>query len=142
LEAVCNETLVVHPTWKGGATPQNLRQKLQDSGQTLAARRFWPFVSPVTGFLALVNVYFAWHRTGTIGDVWLVSGLAIVLKSIATYAYFAPTMIRKFEKAETMEGGALTISVKRWTSLSPIRLCMELVGWVAAVWTWWSVAKG
>jgi hypothetical protein len=39
--------------------------------------------------------------------------VAIVLKSIGTYAYFAPTTIRKFEKAHTIEATELTKSAKR-----------------------------
>jgi hypothetical protein len=35
----------------------------------------------------------------------------------------------------------LTKSVKRWTSLGPVRLCVELLGWTAAVWTLWLIAK-
>jgi hypothetical protein len=39
------ETLVVYPRWKYDATPAGLPQKLHDSGQSLANRRFWPFPS-------------------------------------------------------------------------------------------------
>jgi hypothetical protein len=46
-------------------------------------------------------------------EIWLVASVAIVLKSIDTYAYFAPTMIRKFEKAHTIEATELTKSGKR-----------------------------
>lgn len=135
------ETLVVHPNWKNGATPQNLPQKLKDSGQALAARRFWPFISPTTALLALINVFFAWRQSGFVRELWLAASIAIVLKSVATYAYFAPTMIRKFERAGSLEPAELTRSVKRWTALSPLRLCVEVLGWVAAVWTLWLVAQ-
>lgn len=119
-----------------------VRNSRTDSGQTLAARRFWPFVSPTTALLALANTYFAWRQLGLVRDVWLAASIAIVLKSVGTYAYFAPTMIRKFERAESLEPAELTKSVKRWTALSPVRLCVELFGWTGAVWTLWLIAKG
>jgi hypothetical protein len=136
------ESLVVYPNWKNGATPQNLPQRLKDSGQALAARRFWPFISPTTALLAVINLYFAWQQTGFLRELWLAAAFAIVLKSVGTYAYFAPTMIRKFEKAESLEPAELAKSVKRWTALSPVRLCVELFGWTAAAWTLWLIAKG
>jgi len=136
------ETLVVYPSWKKGATPQSLPQRLKDSGQALAARRFWPFISPTTALLAMINVYFAWQRTGFVRELWLAAAIAIVLKSVGTYTYFAPTMIRKFEKSESLDPAELTKSVDRWTALSPVRLCVELFGWMAAVWTLWLIAKG
>lgn len=90
----------------------------------------------------MINVYFAWQQTGFLRELWLAASIATVLKSVSTYTYFAPTMIRKFERAESLETAELTKSVKRWTALSPVRLCVELFGWTAAVWTLWLVAKG
>ena len=90
----------------------------------------------------MIDVYFAWQQTGFLRELWLAAAFAIVLKSVGTYAYFAPTMIRKFEKAESLEPAELAKSVKRWTALSPVRLCVELFGWTAAAWTLWLIAKG
>jgi hypothetical protein len=130
------ETLVVYPNWKNDPTPQNLSHKLKESGQALAGRRFWPFISPTTALLALINTFIAWHSAGLLRTVWLAASIAIILKSIATYTYFVPTMIRKFGKAESVEPQNLRKSVSQWTSLSPLRLCLEFFAWVAAVWSW------
>lgn len=130
------ETLVVYPRWKTDPTPQNFSQKLRDSGQALAGRRFWPLVSPMTMLLAILNLVLAWHATAPLRAAWLAAAIAVILKSIATYTYFVPTMLGKLAKADTMEPEQLTKTVRQWTSLSPLRLCLELFGWAAALWTW------
>ena len=131
------ETLVVYPHWKTNPTPQNFARKLTDSGQALAGRRFWPLVSPMTMLLAILNLVLAWHApAAALRTAWLAAAIAVILKSIATYTYFVPTMLGKLAKAETMEPALLTRTVRRWTSLSPLRLILELFGWLAAIWTW------
>jgi hypothetical protein len=90
----------------------------------------------MTMLLAILNLVLAWHAPTTVRTVWLAAAIAVILKSIATYTYFVPTMLGKLAKAETMDPEVLTKTVRRWTSLSPLRLCLELFGWLAAVWTW------
>jgi hypothetical protein len=128
------ETLAVYPIWKHNPTPQNFAQKLKDSGQALAGRRFWPFISPMTALLAIVNLFLAWQQPGLLQTVWLSASIAILVKSVATYTYFVPTMIRKLGKANSMKPEELTKTVRQWTALSPLRLCLELFGWVSALW--------
>jgi hypothetical protein len=128
------ETLVVYPNWKRNPTPQNFIQKLQESGQELAGRRFWPFISPMTALLAIVNLFLAWPQPGLLRTVWLGASIAILVKSVATYTYFVPTMVGKLAKADSMKPEELTKTVRQWTSLSPLRLCLELYGWISAVW--------
>jgi hypothetical protein len=130
------EVLVVYPNWKNNPTPQTFPQRLKDSGQTLAGRRFWPFVSPVTALLAIVNLICAWHATAPFRTVWMAAAIAVIVKSVFTYTYFVPTMIRKLARAETMQPDDLRKTVRQWTSLSPLRLCLELFAWIAALWTW------
>jgi hypothetical protein len=135
------EVLAVYPNWKNNPTPQTFSQKLKDSGQALAGRRFWPFISPTTALLALVNLFLAWHAPGILRTVWLAAAVAIIVKSIATYTYFVPTMIRKLAKAEAMSPEDLTKTVNRWTTLSPLRLSLELFAWIAAVWAWFLLGR-
>ena len=58
------ECLVIYPNWNKDVTPANLVQKLKDSGQWLANRRFWPVVSPAEGLLTIVNIVAAWNYNG------------------------------------------------------------------------------
>jgi len=135
------EILVVYPNWKNNPTPQTFSQKLKDSGQAVAGRRFWPFISPTTALLALVNLFLAWHSSGMLQTLWLAAAVAIIVKSIATYTYFVPTMVRKLAKAEAMRPEDLTKTVNRWTALSPLRSCLELFGWITAVWAWFLLGR-
>jgi hypothetical protein len=127
------ETRVVYPNWALDPTPATLSAKLASSGQAAAARRFWPYVSPMAMLLALGNGYAAWHQTGLVRPLWLTASLAIVIKSIVTFSYFAPTMMRRIERAESMETNALRRTVLLWTRLSPMRLVVELIAWVAGM---------
>jgi hypothetical protein len=128
------ETLAVYPNWKHNPTPQNFVQRLKDSGQALAGRQFWPFISPVTALLAIVNLFLAWHQPGSLRIAWLSASIAVLVKSVATYTYFVPTMVRKLTKADSMRPEELTKTVRQWTALSPLRLCLELFGWISALW--------
>ena len=130
------ETLAVYPNLRNDPTPQNFSKKLKDSGQLLAGRRFWPVVSPTTMLLAILNLFVAWHAEGLLRSVWLAAAIATILKSIASYAYFVPTMIGKLAKAEAMKPEELTRTVRTWTALSPLRLIPELFAWICATWAW------
>jgi hypothetical protein len=125
------ETLVVYPRWKKHPTPATLSQKLEDSGQN-AALKFWPLVSPISALLSVINMIAAWRSVGS-ETVWFSAALIIFLKSLATYLYFVPTMMRKFKRAETMDAETLKKSVTLWTSLSPLRIVVEAVAWIGAL---------
>jgi len=83
--------------------------------------------------LALINAYFGWQQTGLIRLAWLGAAAVVILKSVATYAYFAPVMIGRLEQADFMDAAEVTETVKQWTVLSPLRLGVELFAWIAAV---------
>jgi hypothetical protein len=128
------ETRVVYPNWTLDPNPQTLGAKLISSGQAGAGRRFWPFVSPVSMLLALFNLYLAWQQTGSLRTIWFASAMVIVAKSIATYSYFVPTMMRKIGRAEKMDGNTLRQTVRRWAALSPLRVITELFAWTSGIW--------
>ncbi len=125
------ETLVVYPRWKKDPTPATLAQRLESSGQN-AALKFWPLVSPISAILSIINMILAWRTVGPL-TVWFSAALLVFLKSLATFLYFAPTMMRKFRRAETMDADKLKKSVALWTSLSPIRIVVEMVAWSGAL---------
>jgi hypothetical protein len=127
------EARVVHPNWAPNPSPATLGSKLISSGQAGAARRFWPFVSPVALLLALGNVYLAWHQTGQLRHLWLTSSLSIIVKSVATYAYFVPMMMRRIEHSQGMDGSALHRLICVWTTLSPLRIVAEAIAWITGV---------
>jgi hypothetical protein len=136
------ETRAVYPNWRIAPQPAELGEKLRLSGQAGAARRFWPFVSPISALLAIVNVCVAWHQAGLVGTLWLMAALTIVLKSVGTYAYFVPTYVRRIARAKTMDPETLGRVVHMWTSLSPIRVVFEALASVAALGALLIAAKG
>ena len=128
------ETRVVYPNWTLDPDPLTLGAKLISSGQAGAARRLWPFVSPASLLLALFNVYLACQQTGSLRNIWFASAMVIVVKSIATYSYFVPTMLRRIARAEKMDGNILRQTVRIWSTLSPLRVIAELFAWTSGIW--------
>ena len=129
------ETRVVYPNWSVNPIPSELGKKLVSSGQTGAARRFWPFISPVSALLAIINACIAWHQVGLVRNLWLAAAVSIILKSVGTYGYFVPTFIRRIAQPESMEVSTLRNVVRTWTALSPLRIWIELFAWTTGMWT-------
>jgi hypothetical protein len=127
------EVLVVYPGWRHDVDPLTLRAKLQSSGQILAAKRFWPIVSPAQVLLSLVNIVLAWNHTGEGRAYWLAAGLAVFISRLITFGYFIPVMIRKIMQPETVGAGRLRSIVNRWIALSPLRLVIEFFAWIMLV---------
>lgn len=127
------EVRAVYPNWKQGPTPETLARRLRESSQMSAGRRFWPFVSPLLSLLSVLNIWAAFQAAGVVRVMWLAAAIAVIIRSIAGYAYFVPTIL-KLEKPETMAQKDLQTIVKRWTFLSPWRLYLEFPAWIAALW--------
>ena len=127
------EVLVIYPGWKHDVDPQTLRWKLHSSGQILAAKRFWPIVSPAQVLLSVINIVLAWNSIGGAQAYWLAASVAVFIGRLITFSYFIPVMIRKIMVPETIEASRLRAIVKRWTDLSPLRLVIELFSWIMLV---------
>lgn len=127
------EILVIYPNWKNNVDPLTLRSKLESSGQILAAKRFWPLVSPAQGLLSIVNIILALKYTGHAHSYWLAAAIAVFITRVITFSYFIPVMIRKIMRPEQVEAPRLQAIVKQWTALSPLRLIPELFAWCMLV---------
>jgi hypothetical protein len=127
------EVLVIYPGWKHDVDPTTLRYKLHSSGQILAAKRFWPIVSPAQVLLSVINILLAWNHTGGTREYWLVAAVAVFVSRVITFGYFIPVIIRKIMRPETIEKTRLRSIVKQWTDLSPVRLVIELFAWIMLV---------
>ncbi|HEX5227196.1 MAG TPA: hypothetical protein VFW44_05775 [Bryobacteraceae bacterium] len=127
------EVRAVYPNWKKDPRPETLAQRLRESSQVSAGRRFWPFVSPLLSLLSFLNIWAAFEATGNLRMVWLGAAIAVAIRSIAGYAYFVPTILR-IEKPEAMAQAELERTVQRWTFWSPWRLYLEFPAWIAALW--------
>jgi hypothetical protein len=127
------EKRVVVPMWASEPSPQSLANRLADSGHTASSTRFWPFVSPVVFLLAITNAVFGWRHRGAGRSWWLTAAFGFVLISIATYAYFVPTMLSMMHGAEEYTPGELERAVAMWTGLSWLRTILAVPIWLAAV---------
>ena len=128
------EFLVVYPNWTKDVKPDTLVTKLWDSGQANAGRRFWPLISPALTLLSIINIVLAWQNTGPAQAVWMTAALIVFTNRIITFSYFIPTMVRKFEHPEKIETQQLQKAVQLWSTLSPIRILVELAAWGFALW--------
>jgi len=81
-----------------------------------------------------VNVFLAWDQVGMVCDLWLMSSIAIVLKSLGTYGYFVLTYIRRIAKPNTMDAVTLRRLVRQRTGLSPLRIVVEIFAWITGIW--------
>jgi hypothetical protein len=127
------EILVIYPNWKHDVHPLTLRAKLQSSGMILAAKRFWPLVSPAQVLLSVVNIVLAWNHAGGARIYWLSAAVAVFVSRLITFGFFIPVMIRKIMEPEAIEATRLQAIVTQWTALSPIRLVFEGFAWIMLV---------
>jgi hypothetical protein len=130
------ETVAVYPGWSHDPAPATLKDKLRASSQSAASRKFWPFISPTLLFLSVWNLVLALHASGELKLLWVAAGAAIIVKSIASYAYFVPTMMRKFERSRIQSTPELASAVRRWTALSPLRLGIEVPALFCTLWVY------
>jgi hypothetical protein len=128
------EILVVYPNWKHSANANELKERMQSSGQVYAGTRFWPLVSPAQALLSIVNVVLAWRYGGQAHSPWLTAAILIFITRIITFSYFIPVMLKKLMKAETVPVAELPGIIKRWTALSPLRLVSEFVALIIGAW--------
>ncbi|MBN8856057.1 MAG: hypothetical protein BGO55_14995 [Sphingobacteriales bacterium 50-39] len=127
------EILVIYPGWKHDVNPLTLRARLQSSGQILAAKRFWPIVSPAQILLSVINIPLAWNHAGGGQACWLAAAVAVFISRLITFSYFIPVMIRKIMQPENIEATRLRAIVKQWITLSPLRLVFEIFAWIMLV---------
>lgn len=138
------EVLVVYPNWKHSRDATELKANLQSSGQNYAGTRFWPLASPLQGLLAIVNVILAWRYDGAGHTLWLIAAILIFITRAITFSYFIPVMLKKLMKADEVPADQLPGIIKRWITLSPLRLVSEFIVLVLGTWSllYLSVAAG
>jgi hypothetical protein len=99
-----------------------------------AGMRFWAFVTPAVGLLAVVSLGF-----GLVAPqprlTWQVAASAIELCAFTmTMLYFKPTLMRLFLGHGTgMSNAAVVATVRRWIVWNWVRVGLSLVAWGAAL---------
>jgi hypothetical protein len=128
------EILVVYPNWKHSANAAELKERLLSSGQVNAGTRFWPLASPAQGLLVIVNLVLAWRYDGPAHSPWLTAAILIFVTRVITFSYFIPVMLTKLMRAEKVPAGELPGIIKRWITLSPLRLISEFAALITGTW--------
>jgi hypothetical protein len=123
----------VYPMWSGAA-PDALRQRLAQSGQALAGRRFWPLLSPALALLSILNLVAAYQSASPERVAWLVGAAIVLLGRAVTFAYFVPTLSRITDLRRAMPAQRLARTVRRWVGLSPLRIAAAACAWLLLVW--------
>jgi len=126
------EILVIYPNWKHSVDAADLKERLQSSGQNYASRRFWPLVSPAQGLLSMLNMMLAFRYEGPAHDWWLTAAILIFVTRIITFAYFIPAILRLMQP-DKIPPAELPARIKRWTTLSPLRLITEFAALITAM---------
>jgi hypothetical protein len=130
------EKLVVVPQWADLAGALVVGE-IDASGMRSAGRVFWPFVSPIVGVLAIVNLVAAW-RSRTANRRWWIAGAVLMCAySIFSYAYFVPQMLMLQAGGDTWPASQVDAVVDTWTSLNYLRMTIGSAGWLCAVRALW-----
>jgi hypothetical protein len=68
--------------------------------------------------------------------------MTIVMKSVATYSYFVPTMMSRIARPANLDSSVLRQTIRVWTTLSPLRVIAELFAWITGIWALVLLSKG
>lgn len=130
------EKLVVVPQWAD--LPGDLVVgEIEASGMRSAGRVFWPFVSPVVGVLAIVNLVVAW-RSRTPNRRWWIAGAALMCAyAVFSYSYFVPQMLILQAGGASWPAERVEDLAGTWTSLNYLRMTIGAAGWLCALRALW-----
>ncbi len=129
------ETLVVWPA-DFGAPPQSI-WTLSDFWREHAnlrpnsGLRFWIFLTPVTGLLALINVIFALRSSGRYRSWLLLASVPTVIVIAITFIYFVPTLGVIWTSQRTgLSGEEVAAKVHMWVALNWLRTVIMTIAWL------------
>ncbi len=124
------EARVVVPRWADPPQLGGVASAMESSGHNDAGLRFWAFVSPPVGLLALANAVAAWRVGGNGRTWWLGAAVAVLVGTVATYVLFVPTL-GELSRAEASPEAERTAA--SWARLNYLRLAGGLLAWLAAL---------
>jgi hypothetical protein len=125
------ESRVLVPLW-ASSPPGSVRAYNETVIKADSGRRFWIFLTPITGLISLLNVFAAWLAAEPQRTWWLISSITAVFLIAITFAYFVPVLMR-LPKASTIQPDALTRMVRLWVRLNWIRFILLVMAWLAAL---------
>ena len=128
------ETRVVVPLWSRGVPDTLALGHPLAQVATGAGLRFWAFVTPAAGLLALAVLVFAWRAPAS-WRWWGLGAAAVELcVVVSTLLYFKPTAIRLFMgHGAGLSHGALVDTVRQWVRWNYVRAAVTFAAWCAAL---------
>jgi hypothetical protein len=130
------EKLVVVPQWAD--LPGDLVVgEIEASGMKSAGRVFWPFVSPLVGVLAIVNLIVGWRSEGPNRRWWIAGAVLMCVYAIFSYSYFVPQMLTLQASGESWPASRVEDLVSTWTSVNYLRMTIGAAGWLCALRALW-----
>jgi hypothetical protein len=132
------ETFVVMPLWTSNI-PDSVtgyyQHNVANPQFTLnAGGRFWIFVTPLTGLLALVTLITSFG-TSKLHKRWRLMGSGIVLATVIfTFAWFIPNIIKLTGEAVIrMQSDEVASLANSWERLNWFRAFLYTVAWFASL---------
>jgi hypothetical protein len=130
------EKLVVVPQW-ADLPGELVVGEIEASGMKSAGRVFWPFVSPLVGVLAIVNLIVGW-RSPSPNRRWWIAGAALMgAYAIFSYSYFVPQMLTLQASGGSWPESRVEDLVSTWTSANYLRMTIGAAGWLCALRALW-----
>lgn len=127
------EALVVIPRWAATPTPEEVGDSLRQSGHARAGRVFWPYTGGCVLALTAASLPVAARCSGDRRRWWLTSSGVIAVESVATLAYFVPTITQLIERAEQLPRDQVRTMASRWVVLDRVRLGIGILAWIAGL---------
>jgi hypothetical protein len=126
------EKVVVVPQW-ADLPGDFVVGGIETSGMKSAGRLFWPFVSPLVGVLAIVNLIVAWRSQGPNRRWWIAGAALMSTYAIFSYSFFVPQMLMLQASGDSWQASQVESLVSTWTGLNYLRMAIGAAGWFCAL---------
>ncbi len=125
------ETRVIVPLWSA-SPPESVIAFVSQSMRPDSGRRFWIFLTPLTGVICLLNLILALLTKTGHGAYWLTASALGIAVIIVTFAYFVPVLL-KLPEASKRPPDEVQSTVRLWVRLNYVRAVVLIAAWLAAL---------
>ena len=128
------EARIVVPLWASGA-PETLAAGSPFARVAIdAGMRFWAFVTPAAGALALAALVFGLRAPRPQRTFQAIAAIMELCVVAATVLYFRPTLVRLFmSHGEGLSRAETLSTVRLWVALGWVRIAVTFAAWCTAL---------